>query len=112
MIEAIANQQHDFFIPKNQLYKMQLEGISTQLIPDSSLVAVNGSDNPQMLYLLDRKGWAIYNDQLLETEYIKSLTQKGCKYLLVDKHSFEASSSLSYPKVMENEDFILFELKP
>lgn len=112
MIEAIANQQHDFFIPKNQVYKMQLKEISEQFIPANSLVAVNGSNNPQMLYLLNRKGWSIDNKHIADAEYINTMAKKGCQYLMVDKHSFNTYNSLYYNKLMENEDYILFELNP
>jgi hypothetical protein len=87
--EGIANQQNDFFIKKDQLYKLQLESIADKFIKKNDLIAVNGGESPQLIYFAHRNGWRITNDQALNTNFCDSLKAEGCKYIILDKHNYD-----------------------
>jgi 4-amino-4-deoxy-L-arabinose transferase-like glycosyltransferase len=109
--EAIANQQDDFFIKKSQLYKLELESVADRVSSPDDLIAINSGDNPQLLYLAYRKGWRLYNEQAANIEMIRSLKEKKCKYLFIDKHQLENSSLPSYGKEVYNDsNFIVYDL--
>ncbi len=75
-IEAIANQQHDLFIKEKNKYKLEIENFAEEVIPKKSKVIVNGSKNPQMKYLLNRKGWSISNEEILNKQLIQNIISK------------------------------------
>jgi len=84
-IEGIANQQHDFRIKESQLYKLELEKITEKLIPDIDLIIINGGQSPQDIYFSHRKGWTVDDTDIMNLQYIDSLTSLGAKYLVIDK---------------------------
>lgn len=83
-IEAIANQQHDFFIKEDQRYKLTLEESISDLIPQKELVIINGGASPTDIYFSHRKGWSMTTEQLLKGNTIDSLVNQGAKYLILD----------------------------
>lgn len=107
-IEAIANQQHDFFIKDSELYKLELEGILDQYSDRSDLIAINGNGNPQLIYLSHRKGWNCTNEQLSATGFIDKLRKQGCYYIVIDNHTPITIDHL--PVVYENEDFTILSI--
>lgn len=106
--ESIANQQHDFFIKPSLLYKMNLEGIMNRVSAKDDLVMVNGGSNPQLIYLSHRKGWTCENDKLVDTEYVSKAVEKGCKFMIIDKH--RCGVIPDYERVYEDDDFIVLRL--
>ena len=106
--ESIANQQHDFFIKKSELYKMNLETITDSISIKTDLIAINGEGNPQQIYLTHRKGWSCNNDQILDSVFVNKITRKGCKYLIINQHAF--SEEINREIVFENSDFKIFRL--
>ena len=84
-IESIANQHHDFFVPENQKYKLEAEGIMDTHVPTESLVVLNGGPSPQPFYFLNRKGWNV-ESAVLTPQYLDSLQSLGCEYLVLDKN--------------------------
>jgi len=104
-VESIANQQHDFFIKKDQKYKLGLEGILDQHIGREELIAINGGENPQMIYLSHRKGWTLSNDQIQDQTLIKSLKENGCKWLVLDKK--DLSNQIQEGVVIFEDDYFL-----
>lgn len=109
MIEGVANQQHDFFLKDSERYKMRLEEIANDHIPEGELVAINGNGNPQQLYLSHRKGWVIEDDWLKNDNYLQDLSQAGCDWLLLNKTTGPFIPKDRDP-VYEDEEFVLFEL--
>lgn len=85
-IEAIANQQHDFFTKDSELYKLELEGILDEHTDRSDLIAINGNGNPQLLYLAHRRGWNCSDDQLSNPEFIENLRSQGCSYIVINQY--------------------------
>lgn len=107
-IEAIANQQHDFFIKRKELYKLETESAITQFVPTDAKVIVNGGPSPQDMYFTHRKGWS-YNNIELTAARIDSLRKAGAQFLIFNKHS-KPEISITEKKIFENENLIVFDL--
>jgi hypothetical protein len=102
-VEAIANQQHDLFIKKSELYKLDLESNLEKITPKKDLVIINHK-SPQLMYFANRKGWTIENDKL-DIQKIEELKKLGAKFLLIDKNS--GVLDLPYSTVFENENIVV-----
>lgn len=114
VLESLANQQHDFFLKKSELYKLSLETIADSVSQPTDLIAINGGKNPQLVYFTHRKGWTLELEQLRSETYLSDIVNKGCKYLFLDKHSAsigDVGIKIMYSKVFENEDFIVLSLR-
>ena len=73
--ESILNQQHDFFIKESE-YKLELESISDLVSSKKDLIAINGNDNPQQLYLAHRKGWTCSDSLITDLSFINNIQKK------------------------------------
>lgn len=110
-IEGIANQQHDFRIKVKDRQLLNLEKDLDSLSLRSDLIIINSDNYPTPMYFAHRKGWVNTNDKIRDEEYIKSLKDKGLKYIVILKRSFGTETSLNrYKKVLENEDYSIYEL--
>lgn len=110
-IEGIANQQHDFRIKEKDRQVLNLEKDLDSLSLRSDLIIINSGNYPTPMYFAHRKGWVNTNDKIRDEEYIKSLKDKGLKYIVILKRSFGTETSLNrYKKVLENEDYSIYEL--
>ncbi len=107
VIEAIANQQHDFFVKEKDRGKLELESIADQLGPRYELVALVCGENPNEFYFLNRKGWMVTPDKV-NISYLSDLKNRGCKYLFVKPE--QNLLVLPYPKIFENHEYIVFKL--
>ena len=105
----MANQQHDLFTKETEQYKLTLEKIASDHIGDKELIAINGNGNPQELYLSHRKGFVLNNEDLLNETKIKSIIEKGCKYLIVNIHTY--NQILNYKVIYRNKDYLIYELE-
>jgi 4-amino-4-deoxy-L-arabinose transferase-like glycosyltransferase len=108
-IEGIANQQHDFFIKENQLYKLELEAKTDSIIPKKDLIIINGGESPQDIYFANRKGWTVEPESISNLDYIDSLSIVGAKYLIVDLHKYNFQLA-QYPKLFEDNDYSIYKL--
>lgn len=108
VVESIANQQHDFFIPNDEKYKLKLEKIATEICSNKDLIAINGNGNPQQIFLSHQKGWTITNEQLADDLYVDSLQRIGCKYVFINKHYF--ADEINGFKVYNDDDFAVYLL--
>lgn len=108
--ESIANQQHDFFTPVSQQYKMELENIVNQVVGKNDLIMVNGSNDPQMIYLSHRKGWSCDNEKLLDQNYVDQAVNKNCKFMVIDKH-LDPVIPQDKAVIFENDDYIILSLQ-
>ena len=108
--EGIANQNHDFFNPKTELYKMSLENIMDDISSKDDLISINGNGNPQLIYLSHRKGWNCSNEDLNNKEYISDIIAKGCKFIVIDQHK-AGKISLPYEVAFVNEDFLIYDME-
>ncbi len=106
-VEGVANQQHDFFIRDNQLYKMRLEEVADKVSKRNDLIMVNGNGNPQWIYLAHRKGWIYNDDDLSDTVYVEKAGQNGCRYIFVDLHVYP-DLALDKTLVYKDDDFVVY----
>jgi hypothetical protein len=109
LIEGIANQQHDFFIKEDQVYKLSLESINDEFIAKDELIIINGGQSPQSIYFAHRKGWTVDNDKLGNRSYLDSLLALGASYLIIDKNYF-ASPIDHFNRVYDDSNFAIYEL--
>ena len=86
VVEGIGNYQHDFRIKETEKCKLGLENIANTVSEPNDLIAINGDKNPQQLYFTHRKGWTISTSQTLDIQFIRSLKEKGCKYIFINKN--------------------------
>lgn len=109
-VESLANQFHDFRIPKDEKYKLSLESIMDKTVPKNAWIAINHRDeNHQIMYFANRKGWLIYNDELADLAAINRIHRWGGEYLVIDKHE-PINEAFSFPVVFENENFKVMRL--
>jgi hypothetical protein len=108
IIESIANQQQDFFIKSKERYKLELEEIADSFSNKSDLIAINGNENPQQIYLTHRKGWTLNNEDLTNIKLLNQIKQKGCKYLIINKK--KVNISLEKETVFSNDFYIVYKL--
>jgi hypothetical protein len=106
-IEAVANQQHDFFLKKNDTKVLRLEYISGEYIEKDKLVVINAGPSPQQLYFLNRKGWTI-DDNKLNQHKLNELISRGAAYLVIHKPSHLDTNRFSL--IYTDSDFDLYRL--
>jgi len=110
-VEGIANQQHDFRIKDKDARLLRLESDLDKVSLPSDLIIINSGDYPSPMYFAHRKGWVNSNERIEDETYVKSLEQKGLRFIVILKRSFGTEISLSsYNKVFENEDYCIYEL--
>ena len=108
LIESIANQQHDLFTKESENYKLGLENIISKYSHKNDLVGINGNGNPQELYLSHRKGFVLNNEDLNSDKKIQEIKNKGCQFLIINRHSY--SESINYPCVFNNEHYAIYDI--
>ncbi len=108
VIEAVANQSHDFRLKESKLYKLRLETIMDSFSSKSDLIAINTGGNPQQLYLAHRKGWVFESEEIVAQKNIKRLREKDCKFIVLDKHL--TSERLALESVFEDKDYLVYQL--
>jgi hypothetical protein len=86
-IEAIGNAQHDFFVKKEHRYRTGVEAVMDKHIPMNSLIVMNGTPNPEMIYFAHRKGWTVDSKDLNNNPgYIAWFRQNGAEFVVIDKY--------------------------
>jgi len=109
-IEGIANQQNEFFINENQLYKLGLEGATDQVTQRDDLIVINGGQNPQDIYFSHRKGWTCENEEITNPQFLDSLIDLGATYLIVDRSKLNTGIQ-SHTQVYQDEHYSIYSLK-
>ena len=94
---------------ESEEYKLTLEKITTDHIDKNDLIAINGNGNPQELYLSHRKGFVLNNEDLTNKSRMKSIKEKGCKYLIINTHTY--NQKLNYREIYKNKDYLIYELE-
>jgi hypothetical protein len=61
-----------------------------------------------MLYFAHRKGWSIHDETITDEKKIKSFTERGARYLIIDKKTFTGSPK--YPLIYNDNNFMVFKL--
>ena len=110
VIEGVANQQHDFFIKESQKFKLSLGEKVEDVVPQNSLIVINGGQSTQHIYFANRNGWTVFNEDLAKPGYLDSLSSLGAEYLIVDRNALEKKfppHQLQY----SDEDYLIYELE-
>jgi 4-amino-4-deoxy-L-arabinose transferase-like glycosyltransferase len=108
-VEAIANQNHDFFIKKSEKYKLNLKLIAEKNIPKKELIIINGGQSPQQIYFTNRKGWTLNEDDVNNSFFIDSLVDLGATYLIIDNTNF--SHNFKLPIIYHDKNYDVYKLK-
>lgn len=108
-LEGIANQQHDFFVKEDQVYKLTLEQITEELIPADDLIVINGGQSPQDIYFSNRKGWTVSNADITDPSFLDSLMHFGAKYLILDLSGFDYRS-VQYENLYTDNHYAIYTL--
>jgi 4-amino-4-deoxy-L-arabinose transferase-like glycosyltransferase len=107
--EAIANQQHDFFIKDWEKYKLGLAHFVENDVARDDKIVINGGSSPQHIYFANRKGWTLESEKLLKPNCLDSLQNLGAKYLIWDA-KVPLHQNLPYPKIKSNRNYTLYSL--
>ncbi len=111
VMEGVLNQQHDLFIKESEVYKMELPSFVDRFSNNEDLFLFNSNGNPQELYLAHRKGWVCYQEELINPNYMQQVLERGGKYLVFNKR-YPLPEALDYPKIDENDHYLVFLLTP
>jgi hypothetical protein len=109
-IEAIANQQNDFFLKKTELYKLSLEQTLNAHVGKKDLIVINGGDSPQEIYFAHRKGWTLRNE-FMRQPTLDSLKSLGAAYLIINNKNFSEPIGY-YPEIFADDHYKIYKMKP
>ena len=109
-VEAIANQQDDFFIKNSELYKLELDAITAKHIPKGELVVMNGGLSPQDMYFAHCKGWSLEHHVTMQPHRIDSLIEHGAKFLIVNK-TVHNDIIIGRKEIYTDDSFTIYSLK-
>jgi len=110
VIEGVANQQHGFFIKKNQQYKLSLAKIDNSIIAKNKLIIINGGQSPQSIYFANRKGWTASSENIAKPFFVDSLITLGARYLIIDKSTFKKNIK-NRLLVYDDKNYLIYQLK-
>ena len=110
-IESLTSQIYDFRLREPYKSLATLEGIMDKVSQRNDLIVINGGEhNPTPMYFAHRRGWTIEDPKLADSLYIKSLKDRGCKYV-VQATKLHGETSLPYPVVHQSEYFKVYKLE-
>jgi len=107
-IEAIANQQHDFFIKDSEKYKLAIEKVADKYIQKNDLIVINAGENPQEMYFTHRKGWS-YGNFVINKPELDSLHSIGAKFLVINK-AYYSNLIPFYRKIYSGSHYDIYRL--
>ncbi|MDD4576650.1 MAG: glycosyltransferase family 39 protein [Bacteroidales bacterium] len=110
-LEGVANQQHDFRMPKEKQHMLEYSEVLDLVSQKSDLILVNGGANPTDLYFTHRNGWSMENAEIKNTETRDSLYSLGCRWVLINKHYENYPTFALETMVFSNSDFEVIHLK-
>ncbi|MFZ4712590.1 MAG: ArnT family glycosyltransferase [Bacteriovoracaceae bacterium] len=106
-VDNISRKQHDFRIPKRDLYRLNTQNIVDQFVPANSLIATNGGPSPVDIYFTGRKGWSMMQMEMTK-EKILTLKSRGATHLIINRHNHDYQ--FSFEKLYEDQDFRIYRL--
>jgi uncharacterized membrane protein len=105
--DNISRKQHDFRIPKRDLYRLSTEKIIERYISNNQLIAINGGPSPVDIYCTGRRGWSLENKEITKTN-LDELKNRGVSHLIINKHNQDFT--LDYSLLFEDQDFKIYQL--
>jgi hypothetical protein len=110
-VECVADQIYDFRIRRDWQPLESLEAEMDKVSKRDDLIAVNsGVDNPTLMYFAHRKGWSQSNQDFQDANYVSSIKQKGCKYIVLAKELY-GDADLGYHVVYNSKYFKIYSLE-
>ncbi len=97
-IEAIANQNDDFFLKEERKAMISWESIANEYTTPNEPIVVSGHLDPMTMYFVHRKGWSVSNETLADTSKLYLLEAKGAKYLFVNTKQYNGKIDLDLIK--------------
>lgn len=111
MVEGVANQQHDLFIKPKHTWWLTLEATANKVDDGDGLWVVLGGRASTRVYFAHRRGWAIENEYVLNTEAMADFKAQGATVVMLDKTVWlGALPKLPYKKLLETREAIFYEL--
>ena len=110
-IEGIANQFQDFYIHDNGKAIINLEADLDQFCKPNDLITINSNANPAPMYFAHRKGFIASNNQLIDSSFINSIRNSGCKYIIILKQNYGTEVELQQELLLENKDYNIYRIK-
>jgi hypothetical protein len=113
IVEALANQQHDFRIHKDTQYYLGLEKIADSVSGRQDKILINGGFNPVDIYYTHRKGWTMETVEIFKDHNLDSVMANGCKFLFLNINELHDSiPALPYRLAYEDDHFKIYTLMP
>lgn len=109
-IEGLANQQHDFTLKESRIRMLHYEDVLNKFSSKSDLILINGSENPTDLYFTHRKGWSMRNEEIQRPETIDSLSNLGCKWVVLNI-SYPEKPILKLPLKYKDHEVELYQIE-
>lgn len=109
VLEGLINQQHDFFIRKEQRTVMALEQLTERYTTAKNLIVINGGPSPQEIYFAHRKGWSVTNDKINNLS-LDQYRAAGAEFLIINHKTFSDSLNNLIPLEQINE-YSIYSLK-
>ncbi len=82
VVALFATEGHHYFGDDYPFRALEAGEKIQKIISKDSLIAVNDSGKPIMLYFFNRKGWSISEGQMLNKDYVNKLKSKGLRFLV------------------------------
>ena len=110
IIEAILNQQHDFRIPPQMVYKVSLEKKIDRYAKPLEKIILNTGPNIQQLYFANRTGWLLEEPQSIQKSFLDSISNKQYSLVVLDRKVNTTYQSAEFATVFSDENYLF--LKP
>lgn len=108
--ENILNKWNDYQLKPDHAAMLNLEKDLDGFSNRSDLILINSHKVPTPMYFAHRKGWLNTNEAIGDTIYIKTLKEKGLKYIVILKKVFGTEMELTYSKVFECADYTIYKI--
>jgi 4-amino-4-deoxy-L-arabinose transferase-like glycosyltransferase len=109
--EAILNQQHDFFIHRDQEYKATLTAITNKVVNPGEKVLLNTGPSVQQLYFAHRKGWTVTDTEMISREFLIKTTGATDVKVILDRHLQNRYVQDDFIKLFSNDDYVFLKAK-
>lgn len=109
-IECAGDGYRDFFIKKELATVIPLESSLDKVSSRKDLILINSNYIPTPMYFAHRKGWINSNEFISHANNVDSLSKLGLKYIVILNSGFGSPNKLSYPKVIDCEEFEIYSV--
>ena len=108
-IENIAVLLPHFRVRSKNKHIAQLDKELDKHSQPSDLIFINSNLYPTPMYFAHRKGWIGSNQEIIQPESYKAMTDKGLKYIVILKTSFGEEVKLDLPVLANNQNYVIYK---